>query len=138
LFYLDIRTSKSQEDDEMILIEHLMDPAEPTDGTRLWIEPIPLTLDLRRWCRVDGEVPALAPERHVWQWLQSHPDGYEYFRAVYHSYLERNAMKTLALELAFAGMHINFTLPHQGDDPAQNSATALYEFLSELQAYSPP
>ena len=32
----------------------------------------------------------------------------------------------------------NFTLLHAGSDPLANSAIALYEFLSELEAYCPP
>ncbi len=35
-------------------------------------------------------------------------------------------------------MRENIALLHQSDDPAHNSATALYEFLSELEAYCEP
>jgi uncharacterized protein YeaO (DUF488 family) len=37
-------------------------------------------------------------------------------------------------QLVKAATRENVTLLHQGDDPQQNSATALYEYLSELQA----
>ena len=33
------------------------------------------------------------------------------------------------------GINENFTLIHQGDDAAHNTATALYEYLSELSAH---
>jgi uncharacterized protein YeaO (DUF488 family) len=123
---------------DMILTKHLFDPVEQEDGRRLWIEPLNLTADLRRWCRVNDLVPGLAPRKDVWEWFQEHPDGYEYFRAAYHMDLQYGPAKRLAEELAWAGVRRNFTLLHQGDDPQQNSATALYEFLSELQAYIPP
>jgi uncharacterized protein YeaO (DUF488 family) len=32
----------------------------------------------------------------------------------------------------------NITLLHQGDDASHNTATALYEYLSELEAYLQP
>jgi hypothetical protein len=34
-------------------------------------------------------------------------------------------------------MRENVTLLHQGDDCEHNTATALHEFLSELEAYCP-
>jgi hypothetical protein len=35
-------------------------------------------------------------------------------------------------------MRETFTLLHQGDDPEHNSATALQEFLHELEAWIQP
>ena len=122
----------------MFLIKHLMDRVERGDGQRLWIEPIGLTRDLREWCRVDYLMPSLSPERHLWNWFQRHPDGYEYFRGIYHVTLNHGMTRKLADELAWAAIETNFTLLHQSDDPAHNSATALYEYLTELQAYCPP
>ena len=43
-----------------------------------------------------------------------------------------------AQRLACIAMRHPFTLLHTGDDAIQNTATALYEFLSELEAYCPP
>jgi len=40
--------------------------------------------------------------------------------------------------MARASKNESFTLIHQSDDAEHNSATALYEFLSELEAYSKP
>ena len=122
----------------MILIKHLMDRIEPSDGMRLWIEPIPLTLDLRQWCQVDGVLIGLAPKRALWDWYQEHPDGYEYFRGEYHNSLNRRSTKELAGKLACMAVERNFTLLHQSSDPEHNSGTALYEFLAELQSYCPP
>jgi uncharacterized protein YeaO (DUF488 family) len=42
------------------------------------------------------------------------------------------------MALATAALQENITLLHQGDDPNHNTATALHEYLSELQAYSRP
>ena len=42
------------------------------------------------------------------------------------------------MHLATAALKEDLTLLHQGDDPNRNSATALYEFLTELQAYCKP
>ena len=46
--------------------------------------------------------------------------------------------KSALQQLAQAGMRENFTLLHHSDNPQQNTATALYEYLSELQAYCTP
>ena len=122
----------------MILIKHLMDPTDPEDGQRLWIEPVNLTLDLRQWCKVDRILNNLAPKRGLWDWFGRHPDGYEYFRGMYHQSLDRGRTKNLALDLARTALQENITLLHQSNDPEHNSATALYEYLAELQAYCPP
>lgn len=122
----------------MIKIKHLLDTVEPDDGQRISVEPINLTLDLREWCRVDHVLCHLGPPRKVWHWFEEHPDGYDYFRAEYHEALSKSAYKPALQQLACAGMRETFTLLHQGDDPGHNSATALQEFLSELEAYCTP
>jgi uncharacterized protein YeaO (DUF488 family) len=121
----------------MILIKHLLDPVESTDGQRLWVEPIGVTLDLKEWCRVDHLLTHLGPPKRVWDWFQKHPEGYDYFRAKYHEALARGPYKDALVQLVSVAQSENFTLLHQGSDPAHNSATALYEFLSELEARLP-
>lgn len=122
----------------MIKIKHLFDAVEPDDGQRLWVEPIGLTRDLAEWCSAHHVLSHLGPPVVLWRWFQDHPEGYEYFRGKYHEYLGRGRRKTALQHLAAAGLKEDFTLLHQGDDPAQNSATALYEYLAELQAYTKP
>lgn len=122
----------------MIQVKHLLEAVEPDDGQRIWVEPIGLTLDLRDWCKVDHVLSNFGPPLHLWRWYESHPQGYEYFRAKYHEALSSSAHKSMLIDLATAARQANFTLIHQGDDPEHNTATALYEFLSELQAYAPP
>jgi uncharacterized protein YeaO (DUF488 family) len=80
----------------------------------------------------------LGPPIALWRWFQDHPDGYEYFRGKYHEFLSRTQRRKALMHLAAAAMNEDFTLLHQGDDPEHNSATALYEFLTELQAYCQP
>jgi uncharacterized protein YeaO (DUF488 family) len=120
----------------MIKIKHLMDAVETDDGVRLWVEPFGLTTDLRQWCMVDHVLPHIGPPMEVWNWFDEHPDGYEHFRGVYHQALSRSPWKPALKQLCAAAANETFTLLHQGDDPAHNTATALYEFLSELSAYS--
>ena len=122
----------------MIKVKHVLDKVEGDDGQRIWVEPISLTHDLREWCKVDHVLCHLGPPKDVWEWFEEHPEGYEYFRARYHESLQRGPYRAALQQLACAGMRENFTLVFQGDDPAHNSATALYEFLSELEAYCPP
>ena len=122
----------------MIKIKHLLDSPEADDGARLWVEPIGLTKDLREWCAVNHMVSNLGPPVTVWRWFQGHPEGYEYFRAKYHQHLSRGKRRQILAQLALAAFQEDFTLLHQGDDPDHNSATALYEFLTELQAYTQP
>jgi uncharacterized protein YeaO (DUF488 family) len=122
----------------MIKIKHLLDTPEADDGARLWVEPIGLTSDLREWCAVNHLVRNLGPPVTVWRWFQQHPEGYDYFRAKYHEHLSRGKRRQVLVQLAAAALSEDFTLLHQGDDPDHNSATALYEFLTELQAYTQP
>ena len=119
----------------MIKIKHLMDAREDDDGERLWIEPIGLTKDLVEWCFVDHLLPHLGPPAELVNWYEEHPDGYEFFRGKYHEYLNHGPYRKALWQLAKAGLSENFTLLHQGDSAEENTATALYEFLSELGAH---
>jgi uncharacterized protein YeaO (DUF488 family) len=122
----------------MIKVKHLMDAAEVDDGARLWVEPIPLTHDLRAMCLVHHVLCELGPPRELWDWFERHPAGYEYFRGRYHLHLERQGLKPILQQLVSGLRRQNITLLHQGADPSQNTATALYEFLNELRAYCEP
>lgn len=121
----------------MIHVKHLLDEVKSEDGERIWVEPIGLTRDLREWCRVDHVLPHLGPPRQLWDWFAEHPDGYDYFRSCYHECLGKGPYREALQQLACAAMRETFTLVHQGDDPEHNSATALHEFISELEAYCP-
>jgi uncharacterized protein YeaO (DUF488 family) len=121
----------------MIRIKHFLEAAEPEDGQRIWAEPIGLTRDLREWCKVDHVMPHLGPAKKLWDWFKEHPDGYEYYRGVYHETLKNGPYRDALQQLACASMKETFTLIHDGDDHEHNTATALFEFLSELEAYCP-
>lgn len=122
----------------MIHVKHLLDNPAPEDGQRIWIEPIGLTLDLREWCKVDHVLSHLGPPMTLWRWYDEHPQGYEYFRAKYHEALAAGPHRDAMIQLAAAGRRTDFTLIYQGEDAEHNTATALHEFLSELEAYAPP
>jgi uncharacterized protein YeaO (DUF488 family) len=122
----------------MIKIKHFMDAVEPDDGARLWVEPFGLTRDLRQWCAVGAVLPHLGPPLELWKWFDAHPQAYELFRGCYHEYLSDGRMKAALRQLAKAAASHNFTLLHQGSDPEHNTATAFYEFLSELEAWCSP
>lgn len=122
----------------MIKVKHLMDAVEPDDGERAWVEPVKLAKDLREWCNVDHLMSHLAPPTALAEWFDEHPDGYEYFRARYHEALACGPHKDALQRLACIAMHKNFTLLHTGEDPSHNVASALHEYLSELEAYCPP
>ncbi len=123
----------------MIKVKHFLDAVEPDDGKRLWVEPIGCTTDLREWCKIDHLLTHLGPPMKLWQWYEEHPDGYDYFRAQYHDILKKGPYKEALQQLAKVAAHgETFTLLHQCDDPVHNSATALYEFIVELEAYLKP
>jgi uncharacterized protein YeaO (DUF488 family) len=122
----------------MIKVKHLMESVEYDDGKRLWIEPIGLTRDLCQWCSVSRVLPHLGPPREVWEWYEAHPDGYEYFRGVYHEALARGPHRQSLQELSCISQNENITLLHQSDDPQHNTATALFEYLVDLRSYCPP
>jgi uncharacterized protein YeaO (DUF488 family) len=128
----------SEEALPVIKVKHLLDAVEADDGQRIWVEPIGLTLDLRDWCKVDHVLSHLGPPRDLWTWFEAHPQGYDYFRGQYHEALSRSPYRAALVDLVAEARHVNFTLVHQGEDADHNSATALYEFLSELEAYAPP
>ena len=67
----------------------------------------------------------------------SKPRWLRIFSGLYHEDLSKGPFRTALLQLACAAMKEDFTLVFQGDDPQQNTATALYEFISELEAYCP-
>ena len=122
----------------MIKVKHMFDAVEESDGLRLWVEPIGLCKDLREWCHVDHVLPHLGPPLNVWKVLEEHPDAYDYFRAHYHEQLRKSKHRAALQAMASASRRETFTLLHQSDDPDHNSAAALHEFLSELEAYSKP
>ena len=122
----------------MIKIKHFLDAAESDDGQRIWVEPIGLTADLREWCKVDHLLSHLGPPKALWEWFDEHPDGYDYFRGEYHEMLAKSPYREALQQLARAGSRETFTLLHQGEDAEHNTASALYEFLNELQAWCPP
>jgi uncharacterized protein YeaO (DUF488 family) len=121
----------------MIKVKNVMDAVEEDDGLRMWVEPIGLVKDLQAWCKVDHIMPHLGPPKDAWEWFGEHPDGYEAFRGQYHECLSHSHYRPALQKLACAGMRENFTLVHAGEDPEHNSATALREFITELEAYCP-
>jgi uncharacterized protein YeaO (DUF488 family) len=122
----------------MIKVKHLMDERESDDGHRLYVEPVALTKDMTEWCSVEYGLSHLGPPMKLWEWFEEHPDGYEFFRARYHEFLAAGPYKDVLQRLACLAMRENFTLLHTGDDACHNTAAALHEFLSELEAYCPP
>jgi len=87
---------------------------------------------------VDHVLPHLGPPIKAWKILEEHPDAYEYFRACYHEALRKSQYRTALQQLACASRNETFTLVHQSDDADHNSAAALHEYLSELEAYCRP
>ena len=122
----------------VIKVKHFMDGVEGDDGTRIWVEPIGLTRDLQALCAVRLVLPHLGPPRELWDWFERQPIGYEFFRGRYHEHLAHSGMRPALQQLANMSAHENFTLLHQGIDAERNTATALYEFIRALTAYSPP
>src|SRR5258706_3046029 len=122
----------------MIKVKHFMHAREPDDGNRIWVEPVGLATNLAEWCAVDYAMPLLGPPIKLREWFEDHPGGYDFFRSCYHEALLSGPYVEALKQLASAAAHENFTLLHSGDDPLKNCAMALYEFLSELQAYCPP
>ena len=122
----------------MIKVKHLMDGVEADDGQRIWVEPQNLTRDLREWCEVDHVLPHLGPAMKTWKVLESHPDAYEFFRGEYHQQLRGSPYRVALQSLAMASRKENFTLIHASEDVEHNSAMALFEYLSDLEAYCPP
>ncbi|HEX8325043.1 MAG TPA: DUF488 family protein [Tepidisphaeraceae bacterium] len=119
----------------MFKVKSLFDAVELDDGLRLWVEPVGLTKDLTEWCEVHHSPPGLAPEAKLVAWFGRHPDGYDFFRGRYHEALRAGPYMPALRDLAVLGQKEAITLLHQGENPNENTAAALHEFLSELQAY---
>lgn len=121
----------------MFNVKHFLEPVDEADGRRIWVEPIGLTKDLCEWQQVTQQLTPMAPPRELCQWFEEHPGEYDQFRGRYHDWLAAGPHLTALHQLAKAARRETITLLHQGDDPQHNSATALYEFLSELEAHIP-
>jgi len=119
----------------MIRIKHWMDEAEKDDGRRIWVEPFGVTRDMQQWCGVQHVLSHVGPPRGLWEWFEANPQGYDFFRARYREWLSKSPYKPALQQLACAAKHENITLLHQGEDPEHNSATAMSDFLNELEAY---
>jgi uncharacterized protein YeaO (DUF488 family) len=122
----------------MIKVKHFMEAVEADDGLRMWVEPVGLTKDLQEWCGVTRVMCHIGPPRDVWEWFEEHPDDYEVFRGRYHECLSHSHYRAALQRLACAGMKENFTLLHGSGDGDHNSASALRDFINELEAYCPP
>jgi len=103
-----------------------------------YLLPLGLTKDLREWCRVDHVMCHLGPSVAVWRVLEDHPDAYDFFRAQYHEQLKKSPYRAALQSLAVASRAETFTLVHGSDNAEHNSAMALYEYLSDLEAYIKP
>lgn len=117
----------------MIKVKHLMDPIEDDDGLRIWVEPIGLTRDLAEWCHIDNVIAPLAPSQRT-IFVATHSEGFDYYVARFHQELRTSPQAGTLKALAMASRVENFTLIHASDDPAQNCAMALFEYLAELAA----
>jgi len=122
----------------MIKVKHFMDPVESTDGSRIWVEPIGVTKDLAHWCQITYILCHVAPSQDLCDWLDLHPDGYDLFQAQYHEWLDKSHFKPALQQLACEARREEITLLHQSTNPQENSATALFEFLIELEASCSP
>lgn len=121
----------------MIKAKHFLDQIEADDGPRLWVESIGLTKDLQEWQSVDHVLTHMGPPRDLWTWFAAHPANYEDFRSRYHEWLSDSPYRSALQRLAWESMKTNFTLLHASDDPLHNCATALREFIAQLEAYYP-
>ena len=117
----------------MIRVKHLMDAPEADDGVRLWVEGVGLTQDLQAWCHVGQVADHLGPPPKLARWLAKHPDHYDDFRGRYHAHLDKSPYRPALRQLANAGLKRDVTLLHAGDDPNENAAAALHDYLCALQ-----
>jgi len=83
-------------------------------------------------------LPHLGPTMKIWHVLDEHPDAYEFFRNEYHQQLRSSPYRVALQSLAVASRKENFTLIHAAEDAEHNAAMALYEYLTDLEAYCPP
>jgi uncharacterized protein YeaO (DUF488 family) len=114
----------------MIQIKHFLDTPALEDGVRIWVEPFGVTRDLRLWCRIDDVLPQIGPPLGLWNWFDRHPDGYEYFRGLYHDRLTRGTFAGMLRKIEHLGQIGTVTLLHQGENPRENTASAVREFLA--------
>lgn len=121
----------------MIKTKHFLDRIEADDGPRVWVETIGLTKDFQEWRCVDHVASHVGPPRDLWDWFAAHPEEYETFRGQYHEWLASSPYGPVLQRLACEALGANFTLLHGSDDPEHNCATALREFVTELEAYCP-
>lgn len=121
----------------MIKAKHFLDRIEADDGPRLWVESVGLTRDLQEWQSVDHILTHIGPPRDLWTWFAARPDDYEEFRGRYHEWLSKSPYRPALQLLAFESLKSNITLLHACDDPAHNCATALREFIAQLEPYCP-
>jgi uncharacterized protein YeaO (DUF488 family) len=121
----------------MINVKHFMDAVEKEDGQRIWVEPIGCATQFRDWCEIDHVLSHLGPPAALWTWFEEHPDGWDYFRTKYHEHLLSGPYREALQRLACAAVREPVTLLHQSDDPQHNTAVALHELLTELEAYCP-
>ena len=121
-----------------IRIKHFLDFVETEDRDRIWVEPIGVTKDLQEMCSIHHVLSHLGPPVKLWSWFDSRPERYDEFRARYHEHLSHGPYRQALQALAAVALKEDYTLLHQGDDPSHNTATALHEFLVELQAYVKP
>lgn len=122
----------------MIKVKHLMDEVEGDDGVRIWVEPMGLVREYCQWCKVDHVLPNLGPPPMLAEWFAEHPADYDQFRAKYHEYLQKSGFRDALTQLAKIARHQNVTLLHHGENPGENTGTALHEFIDELNIYIPP
>ena len=122
----------------MLSVKYLFEKVEPTDGLRVWVEPVGLAKNLAEWCRVDFLLPEVAPPKALCEWFEEHPKQYGIFRRRYHEVLQDSTRAPVLDQLLYSGSECNVTLLHQGDDPVRNTAAALLEFLGARIHSSPP
>lgn len=117
----------------VIKVKHLMDALEEDDGVRIWVEPIGLTRDLAEWCSIDNVIPQMTPSQKT-IFVATHAEGFDYYVQRFHEELRKSPQAPTLKALAMASRVENFTLIHASEDPAQNCAMALFEYLAELAA----
>jgi uncharacterized protein YeaO (DUF488 family) len=122
----------------MIRLKHLFDSIEKEDGERIWIEGIGLTRDLVEWCQITHVMTTLGPSTELAGWFEEHPSCFDFFEAQYLKELQVKQYRTAMRQLATASINTTFTLVHHGDNPNENSAVVLRQFLSELSERVPP
>jgi uncharacterized protein YeaO (DUF488 family) len=116
----------------MIKVKYLLDPVDPDDGQRIWVERYGLTKDLQEWCQVDHVITEVAPSPALLYHLERDPDGFHVFRKAYASELHNSAWRDPLEKLALASRSGNLTLVHTSNDVDRNGAVALCQYLNEI------